>query len=109
MNFKKKKEFFSLEVREKQANTVLLSIGVDLTHSKSKYNLTFKMPKQGVPIVAQKVTNPTSIPEDAGSIPGLAQKVKGRSTAASCGPGHSRGSDLVWCGRGRGVGLQLSL
>ena len=30
----------------------------------------------GVPIVAQQVTNPTSIHEDEGSIPGLAQGVK---------------------------------
>ena len=29
-----------------------------------------------VPVVAQRVTNPTSIHEDAGSIPGLMQDVK---------------------------------
>ena len=32
--------------------------------------------KVGVPIVAQQVKNPTSIHEEVGSIPGLAQWVK---------------------------------
>ena len=39
-------------------------------------------------------TNPTSTHEDAGSIPGLAQGVKGFSIAMSCGIGHRQGSDL---------------
>ena len=30
----------------------------------------------GVPVVAQRVTNPTSIHEDVGAVPGLAQCLK---------------------------------
>ena len=36
----------------------------------------FKNTFYGVPVVAQQVTNLTSIHEDAGSIPGLAQWIK---------------------------------
>ena len=32
--------------------------------------------KTGVPIVAQRLTNPTRIHEDSGSIPGLTQWIK---------------------------------
>ena len=40
-------------------------------------------------------TNPTRNHEIAGSIPGLAQWVKGSGIAMSCGVDHRRGSDLA--------------
>ena len=39
--------------------------------------------RNGAPIVAQRVTNPTSICEDAGSIPALAQRVKASGVAVA--------------------------
>ena len=43
----------------------------------------------------------TGIPEDAGSLPGLAQWVRGSGVAVSCGIGHRDGSDpmllWLWC------------
>ena len=43
--------------------------------NKTKQNIKTKTP-EGVPIVTQQVTNPTSIHENVGSIPGLPQWVK---------------------------------
>ena len=39
----------------------------------------------GVPVVAQRLTNPASIHEDVGSVPGLTQW--GSGVAVSCGVG----------------------
>ena len=48
--------------------------------------------------MAQQVKNPTSIHEDVGLIPGLAQWAES-SVAASCSIDHRCGSDLtlLWC------------
>ena len=51
--------------------------------------------------MAQRLTNLVSIPENSGSIPGLAQWVKESSVAVSCGVGCRCSWDPVllwlWC------------
>ena len=49
----------------------------------------------GIPIVAQQVTHPTIIHEDAGPIAALSQWVKDPASPVSCGIGRRYGSDLV--------------
>ena len=76
---------------------------LNVAEQKSRKNLK----KQGVPVVAPQVKNPTGIHEDAGLIPGLTQGVKGPALPQA----------MVWvadaaqipCCCGCGVDLQLQL
>ena len=58
-------------LKPKSKDKSILSIFLDLTSLFIIKNIFY-----GVPIVAQRLTNPTSIHEDEGLIPGLAQWVK---------------------------------
>ena len=57
--------------------------------------MTLKSVPRGVPLLAYQVRNPTSIHEDAGSIPGLAQCIKGSSIAVSWGVCYRHRSSLI--------------
>ena len=61
----------------------------------------------GVPIVAQHVTNPTSIHKDEGSIPGLTQWVK--DPMLSQAMVYITDTAWIWSCCGCGIGQQLLL
>ena len=64
-------------------------------------NSTLKSGKNGSSHCGSVVTNPTSIREYTGLIPGTTQQVKGSGVAASCGVGCRYILDLqdprLWC------------
>lgn len=62
--------------------------------SRGTVTVGIKMSAFGVPLVAQGVKNQTSIHEDLGSIPALAQWVKRSGVAVSCDVGRRCGWDL---------------
>ena len=86
--------------RDHSNHVVLDSLVKDcfMTREAKSCYLFLKTITFGVPIVAQQLTNPTSIHEDASSIPGLAQWFKDLGIAMSCGVGRRHSSDptLLW-------------
>ena len=68
------------------------------TYNKRGLKNKFLKPDSWSSCYGSEVKNPTSIHEDAGSIPGLFHWVEGSGTAVSCGIGHICSSDitLLW-------------
>ena len=76
-------------------------LGYEARTHVSELRALIKRPQRWSSHCGSVETNLTSIHKNTGSIPGLAQWVKGSSVAVSCGVGHRHGSDLallwLWC------------